>query len=211
MEMVFHINNGLRCNKCGKEISYEEFIPKYMQAKTDKERIEIFKCDCGGNFEESVKLFKDDSKKVILRINGHDISSRDYLKLRKYILYQNLPDFFDDSLLPKQIRDNERKKSEILSKDSGEASIEKKICALSYTTGMKLEDIYEMSIRKFNIMFGIMNDYTEYLPMKIALSTGLISMKDGKGIEHWLYKKKKERDYGASSQAEMAIGKLSGA
>ena len=135
----------------------------------------------------------------------------DYLKLRKYILYQNLPDFFDDSLLPKQIRDNERKKNEILSKDSGEASIEKKICALSYTTGMKLEDIYEMSIRKFNIMFGIMNDYTEYLPMKIALSTGLISMKDGKGIEHWLYKKKKERDYGASSQAEMAIGKLSGA
>ena len=115
MEMVFHINNGLRCNKCGKEISYEEFIPKYMQAKTDRERIEVFKCDCGGNFEESVKLFKDDSKKVILRINGHDISSRDYLKLRKYILYQNLPDFFDDSLLPKQIRDNERKKSEILS------------------------------------------------------------------------------------------------
>lgn len=62
--MVFHINNGLMCNKCGKEISYEEFIPKYMQAKTDKERIEVFKCDCGGNFEESVKLFKDDSKKL---------------------------------------------------------------------------------------------------------------------------------------------------
>ena len=86
MEMVFHINNGLRCNKCGKEISYEEFIPKYMQAKTDKERIEVFKCDCGGNFEESVKLFKDDSKKVILRVSGHDISSRDYLKLRKSLI-----------------------------------------------------------------------------------------------------------------------------
>ena len=63
--------------------------------------------------------------------------------------YQNLPDFKDDSWADKAIRDDQAKRAEILSKDSGKASLERKMLCVVASTGIDISKIYDMSIRKF--------------------------------------------------------------
>ena len=131
------------------------------------------------------------SNKTVLLIDGHEIDYVNFNKMRKYILYQNLPDFKDDSWADKAIRDDQAKRAEILSKDSGKASLERKMLCIVASTGIDISKIYDMSIRKFIALLGVINDYTEYKATKVGLMSGMVSLKNGQKIDHWIYTKEK--------------------
>ena len=79
-------------------MTYEEFFPKYQAAKTDEERLKTLICECGGNFHEVVKFKQDEeTKRYNLIIDGVELDNEKFNRLRKIIMYQNLPDFKDDS------------------------------------------------------------------------------------------------------------------
>ena len=194
LELCLHVLPGATCHKCGKHIEdfFSEERVKQYQEGTDEFRKNFFNCECSGEFVPSLQQKKDPKTgKSILVIDGHEIDYVNFNKMRKYILYQNLPDFKDDSWADKAIRDDQAKRAEILSKDSGKASLERKMLCVVASTGIDISKIYDMSIRKFIALLGVINDYTEYKATKVGLMSGMVSLKNGQKIDHWIYTKEK--------------------
>lgn len=196
LELVFHISNGMHCDKCGKTMSYDDFFKRIEilkpQIKTDEDAKRVVLCDqegCDGTLSESVKYKQDEeTKRFFLLINGHKITDDDFFKLRKIIMYQNLPDFKDDSWVEKSIRDDQAEKNKLASKDSGTASLERKMLCLSAKSNYKIDEISNMSMRKFIMLLGIIQDAMDYEIQRTGLMSGMVSLKKGQKIEHWIYK-----------------------
>ena len=85
VELSLHIQNGLKCPKCGKFMTYDEYI-KMAENPEIEDKESILKCECGGVFEEVLKYKTDEkTKKPILVIDGHEFNSKDYNKLLKIL------------------------------------------------------------------------------------------------------------------------------
>lgn len=188
MELVFHIKNGYFCKKCKKHFTFLEYLEMLQKSP------EFIVCpDCGGEeFSEVLKYYVDQkTHKSEFLINGVVVNSKDFDRLRQIILYQNLPDYVDDSFVNEEIKEDQRKRQEILSKGQQgvSASLEKKIVAVASATGFKIEDIYDYSIRKFLMLLTTVDDMIRYQADRVGLMTGMVSTKTP--IEHWIYKKDK--------------------
>lgn len=210
LELCLHVLPGVTCHKCGKHIEdfFSEERVKQYQEGTDEFRKNFFNCECGGEFVPSLQQKKDQKTgRAILVIDGHEIDSNNFNKLRKFILYQNLPDFKDDSWVDKAIRDDQAAKNEIMSRDSGHATVERKILCICAATSYKIKDVYEMSIRQFISLLGVVNDLVEYKITKTGLMSGMVSLKKGQTIDNWIYKRDKGM-YGTSVDADALTQKI---
>lgn len=114
LELIFHIKNGLRCKSCGHVMSYTDpeflgFIDSLKQSLTqlteeteNQEQIKLeLKCPkCGSQeFAEMIKIVKDEKnpKKHNLIVNGVVINAQDFNRIRYTVLFQNMPEYRDDS------------------------------------------------------------------------------------------------------------------
>lgn len=215
IELCCHVRPGMKCSKCGKYIPYDQFFTEeriaVYQNGTDEECRSFFNCDCGdGQFVASLDQKKDEKTgKSILVIDGHEVDINNFNKFRKFILYQNLPDYEDDSYVDKEIRDDFALKAEMQARHSGRASLEQKIICVCAKSPYKIEEIYDMSIRKFTMLISTINDAMEYQITRTGLMSGMVSLKDGKEIDHWIYKKKKSL-YDSAVDAQDFTSKING-
>lgn len=216
LELVFHIENGMKCENCGHIIKYTdglfiEFIQK-MQAlqvaiqekgeqNVDLSKVPELLCPhCQHNhFSEMIKLKQDEqTKKYNLIVDGKTITKNDYANLRQIVLFQNYPDYADDSWVDPAIKKDYQAKMELERKlNDVHASIEKKVTCLSITTNYKFDEIYDMSIRRFTMALTTVDDLINYKITRQAVMSGFVSMPKGKKIEHWIYKPDKDM-YGDS-------------
>lgn len=188
LELALHIKSGLKCPGCGKYMSFEEFYLKYEDPSIiDKNS--ILSCECGEKFKETVRFKEDEKGKTIFVLDGIEINSQEFNKLRKYIMYQNLPDYKDDSWVDKAIRDDQAARAELKSRGTGTASLERKIIGVCTNTHWTIEEVYKMSIRKFLMVLGMIDDVINYTTTRIGLTSGFASLPKGGTLEHWLYKK----------------------
>lgn len=195
-ELVFHIKYGVRCNKCGKVYDYYEFLAKAM----DKEH--PFHCECWENdeqedFDINIKYkLNEKTKQRELLINGICITPKEFDLIRQIIMYQNLPDYKDDSWVDPDMRADQAEKQRLLAKknNAGTATIERKIVCVSAKSCYKIEDIYKLTMRKFLILLSAIDDAMNYECTRIGLMTGMVNMKEP--IEHWIYKKEPDDLYG---------------
>ena len=214
LKLCCHIENGLACDKCGKRLEYDDYRAKIealmAQAEKDPQSVtqemveQITKCDCEehGKFQPILRYEKDEqSKHNVLIIEGKRFDFRDFNRLRKYILYQNLPDYKDDSFVDKAIREDQAAKAELQARGQGTASFEDKINAVVLFTHYTLDYIYEMPLRKFLEIFSLANEQLEYKILKQGLQSGFVSLPKGKSLDHWLYKKD-EGLYGKAIDAD---------
>jgi hypothetical protein len=121
------------------------------------------------------------------------------MRLRKIVLYQNLPDFQDDSWVNREIREDQKAKQELLSKDAGTASVEKKIVSIAAISSYKVEEIFDLPIRKFILLLTSIDDAMTYVTNRIGAMTGFSKPKAP--LEHWIYKKQKSM-YGEAVDAQ---------
>lgn len=69
IELVFHVENGLKCQKCGKEKSWLEYAQECQQIKAELEagnmpqNTDLFACDCGGKFSGTIEIKEDEQTK----------------------------------------------------------------------------------------------------------------------------------------------------
>ena len=197
-ELVFHIKYGVRCKKCGKVYNYYEFLQKAI----DKEH--TFHCECykgekdeKEDFDINIKYrTNEETKQKELVVNDVAITVEDFNLLRQIIMYQNLPDYKDDSYVDPEMRADQKKKQEILAKKNkaGSATLERKIVCVAAKSNYKINEIYELSIRKFLMLLSAIDDAMNYECTRIGLMTGMVSMKEP--IEHWIYKSDPEDIYG---------------
>lgn len=210
-EMVFHITNGIKCKKCGTVIKYDseefkDFMEKVRKTVSDQnnnldKEAPSLKCPgCDGtDFIEMIKIIQNkNTKKYSLLVDGHEISNKDFNKLRQLILYQNFYDYVDDSWIDPEVKkDHDEKMRLEQQRNDVHASIEKKVVCLSITTNYKFEEIYNMSIRRFTLALATVDDLINYKIMKQSVMSGFVSLPKGQTIEHWIYKPNKDM-YGDS-------------
>jgi hypothetical protein len=137
-----------------------------------------------------MKFVEDpETKKHTLYIDGQQISSKDFDRLRYIVLYQNFPDYQDDSWVDPAIKaDYEERMKLERAKNDVHATIEKKIVCLAITTSFSLEYIYDMSIRKFTMALATVDDLINYKIMKTASLSGFVQWPKDKPIDYWIYK-----------------------
>ena len=220
LELCLHIQNGLRCPKCQKFMDFDEYISK-IQAKqqeadaanrqlTPQDVESILDCECGGKFHQTVEYKQnEETKHYDFILEGKTLTDRDFNRIRKYIMYQNLPDFKDDSWVDKAVRDDQAARAELMSRNSGEASLERKMVGLCVNTGYKLNEIADLTTRKFLELLAMIDDVIEYTTTKQGLMSGMVSLKKGASLEHWLYKKKSDSIYGAAKSMDSYVNEIS--
>lgn len=206
LELCLHIKSGLKCPKCGKFMSFEEFYMKYEDPSIENKN-DILLCECGEKMVETVRFKENEKKKKIFVFDGVELNSQDFNKLRKYIMYQNLPDYKDDSWVDKAIRDDQAARAELKSRGSGTATLERKIMGVCANTHWKIDEVYSLSIRKFLMILGMIDDIMNYTITRTGLMSGFASLPKGETVEHWLYKKD-EGMYGKAMDAESYKGQI---
>ena len=63
-----------------------------------------------------VKFKENEKGKKIFVFDGIEVDNQTFNKLRKYIMYQNLPDYKDDSWVDKAIRKDQEERQKLMSK-----------------------------------------------------------------------------------------------
>lgn len=216
LETVFHIKNGLKCKKCGHVIEYQskefvDFVKKIQEIAAlpkgqlpGKEDLPHLTCpECGNQddtqYVEMVRTVKNDKNHYDLYVDEQLITSNDFNRLKQIILFQNFVDYRDDSWVDPDIKKDYESRLELEAKKSNHAaaSLERKIVALSVTTNYKLSEIYDMTIRKFTMALGLVDDLINYKIMRSAMMSGFVSFGKDFKLEHWLYKTEKDM-YGDS-------------
>lgn len=135
--------------------------------------------------EISIRLFIDEDGKVKLILNDVEINENDFDYLRKLILYQNLPNY-DDELINPDLKNDLEQADKI--KDGGEETedFEHLIANLVIGTGMNIDDVKNLSIRKFYIIGQVMDRKLHYSIYKQASVGGFVEFKQP--ITHYLKK-----------------------
>ena len=202
-EIIFHIKNGIKCKKCGRVIEYSSdefrnYIAAVQDAQQNKKEIPPLVCSeegCGGNdFIEMMKFIEDPkTKKHVLCVDGQVIDKDAYNRLRYIVLYQNFPDYRDDSWVDPEIKKDYEERIKLdRQKNDAYATLEKKIVGVSVATHFSLQEIYDMTIRKFVMVLTTVEDLINYKIMKTASMSGFVSWPKDHPIEHWLYKPDKD-------------------
>lgn len=202
-EIIFHIKNGIKCTKCGRVIEYgskefTDYIMAVQEAQQNEKPIPPLNCpngECDGdNFIEMMKFIEDPkTKKHVLSVDGVIIDKDDFNRLRYIVLFQNFPDYRDDSWVDPLIKkDYEERMRLDREKNDVHATLEKKIIALWISVNASLPEIYDMTIRKFVMALTTVDDLINYKIMKTASMSGFVSLPKGYTIEHWIYKPDKD-------------------
>lgn len=236
IEVCFHLKSGYKCQKCGRVYEFgspecvrlmkdtEERVKKAVEndphlIETEegvnklKDMAKPLCPDDGGEVLATIYTKKDDKGKLVLVLDGHEINGTDFDRLRQIILFQNLPDYRDESWVDPSLKKDREMKLELERRNNDvHASIEKKCVCLSVSTNYKLDEIYNMSIRKFSMALSTVDDLINYQITKLAVMTGLVSMPKGKTLEHWIYKPDKDMygdTYKSLSEAQSVAANVS--
>nr|DAU08783.1 MAG TPA: hypothetical protein [Caudoviricetes sp.] len=135
--------------------------------------------------EISIRLFIDEGGKTKLILNDVEINENDFDYLRKLILYQNLPNY-DDELMNPDLKNDLEQADKI--KNGGEETedFEHLIANLVIGTGMNIDDVKNLPIRKFYIIGQVMDRKLHYSIYKQASVGGFVEFKQP--ITHYLKK-----------------------
>lgn len=204
--LIFHVQNGLKCKKCGKFMSIEEYIQKASEQQA--KGVNLKKCECGGLYEETFRYgMEGTTKKRKLIVDGHDVLSKDFDLLRKLVMYQNLPDYKDDSWVHPEVRADQEAKRKLMSIRGGgaTASLERKIVCVSAKSCYKIDEIYNMPLRKFLVLLDAIDNAMTYEAQLTGRCTGFVSSK--KPLDHWIYKKE-EGLYDSAQTFEQYTGSI---
>lgn len=178
-----------------KEIIKMSYL-KFLMTNIDKEREEygesltfdlLALCFmiCMRIEEISIRLFMGEDGKAKLILNDVEINENDFDYLRKLILYQNLPNY-DDELMNPDLKNDLEQADKI--KNGGEETedFEHLIANLVIGTGMNIDDVKNLSIRKFYIIGQVMDRKLHYSIYKQASVGGFVEFKQP--ITHYLKK-----------------------
>lgn len=229
IRICFGVQSGYRCAECGKVYAFgseeaaaiakkaeeeaKRFVAENPQALSGEEGLKALreaaspKCqEDGGILEPTISVKKGEDGKSQLVVDGHIISANDFNRFRQIVLFQNLPDYRDESWIDPALKKDRQMKLEMERKQNDlHATVEKKVIALHISTNNKIEDIWKMPIRKFSMALSTVDALINYQITKLAYMTGLVTPPKGKSLEHWIYTYDKDMygdDYKTLSAAQ---------
>lgn len=120
-------------------------------------------------------------------VNGIEYDSDDFENIRKIICDQNCIEMLDENI-QKEVRDEMDKAKEQRRKQNQNkiCSLEDQmICAL-ISTNLKMEDIYDLTVRKFSKILQRVDHKLHYQIYKTASMSGFVEFKDKSMLKGWM-------------------------
>ena len=132
-------------------------------------------------------LYGEYKNKLAFQINDVILTSRDFDEIKNIIVLQNEIETIDVNM-KKETRDMLDKAKEAKAKMSGDkqCGLEDQMICLSIATGMSLDDIYNMTIRKFKRYIRRVDHKIHYEIYKTASMSGFVEFKDKNFPKHWM-------------------------
>lgn len=140
----------------------------------------------------------DDKGKAILRVDGDIvISAKDFENIRRIILYQNLV-HYDDEYVNPEIKQMMAEVDAVKNVGIEPPSIERKMAIITAHCGISKQEQMKMTYRSHSLLFEEVYGEVEFE------TTRPILLYAGKGneIDHWIFKKKKDKFDGYMTTTE---------
>jgi len=141
------------------------------------------------NLEDDYKIlyYQDKNKLPHFKIEDEDFNKNDFDEIRNIVIEQNALTPPDDTI-QKVLRDRMEEANRLRRKISGNktAGIEEQMIALSISTGILIENVYDMTIRKFMKSLERVDAKLHYQIYLQASLSGFVTFKDKSVVKHWL-------------------------
>jgi len=137
--------------------------------------------------DEPIEYLADRKGLPFFKIGGELFDKHDFEKIRTIIIEQNLLNPPDDKI-QKSLRDSMEDEQRLRQKMSGNktAGIEDQMIALMISTGLSMEDVFDMTVRKFIKTLERVDHKLHYEIYLAASMSGFVTFKDKTAIKHWL-------------------------
>lgn len=171
----------------------------YMSVKKNEPYIYMLKlllCMVLGleeNYE--IRFFVNEEDKAFFCIDGVNYDSTDFEKITSIIFEQNSIKPIDNTI-QKEIRD-ELERAERYKMEQNKqkmCSLEEQMICVLISTPLKMEDIYELTIRKFEKILQRVDAKLHYQIYLSASMSGMVKFDDN-AIKHWMNDLSKDDEY----------------
>lgn len=134
-----------------------------------------------------IKFYVDNSDKAFFEVEGIKYNASDFDEVAKIIMEQNSIKPIDYTV-QKEIRDELEKAKKYRERinQNKMCSLEEQMICVLISTPLKLEDIYELTIRKFEKILSRVDAKLHYQIYKQASMSGFVEFKNKDAIAHWM-------------------------
>lgn len=174
------------------QMSYLDFLLKVM-LPTDQSGLMLDKfCNilklCLGMPDWKIKLNEKKKISILAPDDSFEITGKQFDDIKRIILYQNIPHYDDtyiDPDLKKMMGEVDRLKSQGISTPS----LERRMAIITSHCGIDKQTLMQYTMRSLQLLFEECAGEVEFTTLRpIMLYAG-----KAKELEHWIYKKKKDR------------------
>ncbi len=138
------------------------------------------------DINEEIKFYIKDNQ-AFFSIDNIEYNADDLEKIKEIIFQQNCIAPIDDTI-QKELRDEMLAAEEYKLKQNANkiCSLEEQMICVLISTPLKLEDIYKLTIRKFNKVLQRVDHKLHYEIYLSAQMSGMVTFKDKNAIQHWM-------------------------
>lgn len=180
-------------------MSYLRFL--YYQAFENKEpyvyMIKMLLCMIlHMSFDEEIQFYTDVNDKAFFKIKGVEYSASDFDKIVEIVFEQNCITAIDETI-QKEVRDALEKAEQYKMQQTKQklCSLEEQMICVLISTSLKMEDIYNLTIRKFQKILQRVDAKLHYEIYLSASMSGFVKFKDNDAIQHWMNDLTKDDKY----------------
>ena len=139
------------------------------------------------DFNEEMNFYVDENDKAFFKVRGIAYSGSDFDEIVKIIFEQNCITPIDNTI-QKEVRDALEKAEEFKMQQTKQkmCSLEEQMICVLISTPLKLEDIYKLTIRKFEKILQRVDAKLHYQIYLNASMSGMVKFKDESVIQHWM-------------------------
>lgn len=139
------------------------------------------------NWETSLNRYFQRDDKTYFKIKEIEYNSDDFDEIKGIICEANSLEIPDEKI-SKELRDKIREAEEFQAKmnKTKMGSLEIQMICVQISTGMKLEDIYNLPIRKFIKILERVDKKLHYEIYMSASMSGMVEFKDKSILKHWM-------------------------
>ena len=180
-------------------MSYLRFL--YYQSLENKEpyiyMIKVLLClVLHIDINEEINFYVDDKNKAFFKVRGVEYNADDFDNITKIIFEQNCITPIDETI-QKEVRDALEKAEEYKQRQNKQkmCSLEEQMICVLISTSLKMNDIYNLTIRKFEKILQRVDAKLHYEIYLNASMSGFVEFKDKGAIQHWMNDLSKDDKY----------------
>jgi len=136
------------------------------------------------NLNLNIKYICRKNEEEVTRYREEILDKTDFDNIKNIIIYQNIPDY-DDTYIDPKMEKALKEAQEFINKNKKKmASLEDQLICVLISTSLSMEDIYNLTIRKFSKILQRVDYKLHYEIYKTASMSGFVKFEQE--VDHWM-------------------------